>query len=84
MTAPVTWDVTAEQALDRLAGKLFATVTEASAILGYDKQGRTVRAAIAAGEIPGVRAGATWRIPVAWLRAQASAGVIAAADSIPA
>ena len=84
MTAPVTWDGTAEQALERLDGRLFATVTEASAILGYDKQGRTVRAAIAAGVIPAIRAGATWRVPVAWLRAQASAGAASPSTSIPA
>jgi excisionase family DNA binding protein len=55
-----------------LAGRLFATVPEAAAILRYDP--RTLRRAIADGEIPAVKAGATYRIPVAWLRAQALAG----------
>lgn len=68
MTAPRTWTPAAQSALRRLDGRLFATVTEASAILGYDKQGRSVRRAIEAGDIPGIRAGATWRIPVTWLR----------------
>jgi excisionase family DNA binding protein len=54
-----------------LAGCLFATVPEAAAILRYDV--RTVRRAIADGDIPAVRAGVTYRIPVAWLRAQAEA-----------
>lgn len=52
-----------------LAGRLFATVPEAAAILRYDV--RTVRRAIAAGEIPAVRVGATYRIRVSWLREQA-------------
>ena len=51
------------------AGRLFATVPEAAAILRYDV--RTVRRAIAAGEIPAVRVGATYRIRVSWLRKQA-------------
>lgn len=67
MTAPITWTPAAKSALRRLDGRLFATVTEASAILGYDKQGRSVRRAIEAGDIPGVKAGATWRIPVSWI-----------------
>jgi excisionase family DNA binding protein len=54
---------------ERLAGRLFATVPEAAEILCYDV--RTVRRAIAAGEIPAVRAGSTYRISVAWLREQA-------------
>lgn len=54
---------------ERLTGRLFATVPEAAAILRYDV--RTVRRAIAAGEIPAVRAGSTYRISVAWLREQA-------------
>jgi excisionase family DNA binding protein len=52
-----------------LAGRLFATVSEAAAILRYDV--RTVRRAIAAGEIPAVRVGTTHRIRVSWLREQA-------------
>ncbi len=57
--------------LDDLAGRNFATVPETAAILRYDT--RTVRRAIEAGDIPAVRAGATYRIPVAWLRSAASA-----------
>lgn len=72
MTAPVTWSPDAEAALQRLTGRLFANTTEAAAILGYDP--RTVRRAVEAGEIPGVKAGVTWRVPVAWLREQARLG----------
>jgi excisionase family DNA binding protein len=70
MTKPVTWHPSAMAALERLSasGALFATTTEASAILNYDP--RTVRAAIEAGEIPAIRAGSTWRIRVSWLREQ--------------
>jgi hypothetical protein len=75
MTAPITWSPDAEAALERLKGRLFATVTETSAILSYDPQGRTVRKAISAGEIPAVRVGCTWRIPVAWIREQAHLGM---------
>ena len=63
--------------LEDLAGCLFATVPEAAAILRYDV--RTVRRAIADGDIPAVRAGVTYRIPVAWLRAQALEGANTAA-----
>jgi excisionase family DNA binding protein len=55
--------------LDDLAGVLFATVPEAASVLRYDV--RTVRRGIADGDIPAVKAGATYRIPVAWLRARA-------------
>ena len=58
--------------LHNLHGRLFASVPEVSAILGLDQQGRTVRKAIRAGEIPFVRVGATYRIPVSWLREQAA------------
>ncbi len=68
MTAPVTWGGSAHEALERLNDRLFATTTEAAAILRYDP--RTLLKAIKAGEIPAIRAGATWRIPVAWLREQ--------------
>jgi hypothetical protein len=68
MTAPVTWTPTAQAVLARLRGRLFATVPEASVILDYDRQGRTLRAAIAAGDVPSVKVGSTYRIPVAWLR----------------
>jgi excisionase family DNA binding protein len=74
VTAPTTWSPDAKAALARLDGRLFATVTEVSAILSYDPQGRTVRRAIAAGEIPAIRAGSTWRVPTAWIRAQVGLG----------
>ena len=71
MTAPVTWSPSAQAALDRLKGKLFATTTEASLILGFDIKGRTIRKAIATGDVPAVKAGSTYRVPVAWLLEQA-------------
>ena len=52
-----------------LAGQAFATVSEAAAILRYDV--RTVRRGIAAGEIPAMKVGSTYRIRVSWLRKQA-------------
>ena len=52
-------------------GRLFLSVPEASAILGLDREGRTVRKAIEAGEIPATRVGPQWRIPVAWIRERA-------------
>jgi hypothetical protein len=55
--------------LDDLGDKLFASTTETAAILdGLDP--RTVRRAIAAGEIPGRRVGSKLLVPVAWLREQ--------------
>lgn len=74
MPKPVTWNLSAEEALKRLRGRLFATVTETSIILGYDEAGRTVRKAIAAGEIPHVKVGGTRRIPVSWIMEQARLG----------
>jgi hypothetical protein len=57
--------------LDDLDGRLFASTTEAAAILdGLDP--RTVRRAIAAGEIPSRRFGNKLLVPVAWLREQVS------------
>jgi excisionase family DNA binding protein len=70
VTAPITWNPTAEEALRRLDGRLFATVTETAAILRYDA--RTVRKAIEAGEIPAVRAGSTYRVPTDWIRESVS------------
>jgi excisionase family DNA binding protein len=72
MTKPVTWSPSAQSALDRIRGKLFATTTEAGAVLRYDH--RTIRKGIEAGEIPAVRMGTTWRIPVEWIRRQAGLG----------
>ena len=53
-------------------GRLFATVPEFVRVSGYDQ--RTVRKGIADGEIPAIRVGATWRIPVAWICEQAQLG----------
>jgi excisionase family DNA binding protein len=55
-------------------GQLFFSVPQTSAILGFDRLGRTVRKGIEAGEIPATRVGAQWRIPVAWIREQARLG----------
>ena len=60
MTKPVTWTPTAEEALKRLDGQMFATVTEAAVILHLDP--RTLRKAIVAGDIPATRAGPAYRI----------------------
>ena len=72
MTKPITWNPDASEALGRLDGKLFATTSEAGAVLRYDH--RTVRKAIEAGQIPAIKYGSTWRIPVAWIREQAALG----------
>lgn len=65
MPEPITWTPSAEEALKRLKGRLFATTTETAAILHHDP--RTVRRACEAGEIPSVRVGATRRVPVSWI-----------------
>jgi excisionase family DNA binding protein len=72
MTKPVSWPPEVQAAIKRLGEKLFATTTEAGAVLGYDR--RTVRAGITAGEIPAIKAGKTWRVPTAWLLKQAQLG----------
>lgn len=81
MTRPITWTPDAEEALARIKGRLFCTTTEASVILGYDRIGRTIRAAIEAGEIPFVRLGRTYRIPVKWLEAKAQLGTSGGDDA---
>jgi hypothetical protein len=43
-----------------------------------------VRRAIEAGEIPAVRAGTTWRVPTAWIRAQIDLGTDAGQSGEPA
>ena len=68
MTKPVTWTPAPEEALRRLNGRVFATVTEAAVILSLDS--RTLRKAIRQGDVPATRAGPAYRIPVAWLREQ--------------
>jgi excisionase family DNA binding protein len=72
VTKPVTWSPSASAALERIKGKLFCTTTEAGAVLRYDH--RTIRVAIEEGQIPGVRVGATWRVPVARIMQQVSLG----------
>ena len=59
-----------QDALAALDGKLFTGVPETATVIDADQ--RTVRRALEAGEIPGVRIGQRWRIPVAWLREQAA------------
>jgi excisionase family DNA binding protein len=52
-----------------LADRAFAEVWEVAQILQLDR--RTVRKACASGDIQSVKAGATYRVSVAWLRQQA-------------
>jgi excisionase family DNA binding protein len=54
------------QVLADLDGRLFASVPETAMVLRSDQ--RSVRRAIAAGEIPATAVGRVWRVPVAWLR----------------
>jgi excisionase family DNA binding protein len=58
--------------LEDLEGRDFAYPYEAAMVLRIDV--RTLRSAIAAGEIPAVRTGQQFRVPVAWLRQKALAG----------
>jgi hypothetical protein len=55
-----------------LKGHIFATVPEVAAIFRWDS--RTVRRLIREGKIPAVAGDNAYRVPVAWLRAQAEAG----------
>lgn len=50
-------------------GRLFVSVQELAEVFDYDE--RTVRQAIKDGQIPATKVGATWRVPTAWVRAQA-------------
>ena len=59
----------AQFTLADLAGRDFATVAEAARVLHVDP--RTVRRAIASGDIPATRVGSDYRLPVLWLRARA-------------
>jgi len=52
-------------------GRLFVSVPEFVTMTGYDAL--TIRKGITEGEIPAMRVGRTWRIPVAWVRAHAVA-----------
>lgn len=65
--------------LDELNGRLFADVPEVASITGRD--GRTIRRAAAAGEIPSTKVGNKYMIPTAWIRKQA--GQPAAAAPMP-
>lgn len=51
-----------------LTGRNFASVSEVAAILRSDP--RTVRADIASGNIPAIKTGAHYKVPVTWLREQ--------------
>jgi excisionase family DNA binding protein len=68
-----------EVTLDGLVreGRTFARVWETAQITETDE--RTILKLLASGEIPGTKIGAQWRIPVAWIRAAASAGQSGAA-----
>lgn len=52
--------------------RLFVNSVEAAEILGIDE--RTVRRAIAVGDIPGLRVGRAFRVPTAFLRQAAGQG----------
>jgi excisionase family DNA binding protein len=56
--------------LEDLDGRAFCDVWEAATILNRDP--RTIRQAIKAGEIPAVRLGLRYSVPVAWLNRAAS------------
>jgi excisionase family DNA binding protein len=73
MTKPTTWSPSASAAVERLRDRLFASTTEAAAVLRDDA--RTIRKGIESGEIPSVKVGATYRIPAAWIREQAGLGM---------
>jgi excisionase family DNA binding protein len=64
MTAPRA--ISARDVLAGLEGKLFADVPEVAELLRSDQ--RTIRRSIAAGNIPAIRTGQRWRVPVSWLR----------------
>lgn len=76
---PVRWGERAETTLNDLikttlndlieSGRDFTGVPEAAGILACDR--RTVRREIDRGNIPAVRVGVEWRIPVRWLATQA-------------
>jgi hypothetical protein len=58
--------VAASDMLAALEGQVFATVPEAAVVLRSDA--RSVRSAIAAGDIPAQPVGPRKLVPVAWLR----------------
>jgi hypothetical protein len=62
----VQWSTQARDVLASLDGKLFASVPEAATVLRSDP--RSVRRAIAAGDIPAQSVGPRKLVPVLWLR----------------
>jgi hypothetical protein len=56
----------ARQVLEDLDNRLFVSVPEAAAVLRSDP--RSVRRAIAAGDIPATRVGPRQLVPTSWLR----------------
>ena len=66
------WSDAASEVLDDLRGRLFASVPEAAVVLRSDP--RSVRRAIAAGDIPAVPVGPRKLVPVTWLRQAAGLG----------
>ena len=80
MTKPVSWNPTTAEALERLKGRLFATTAEAGAVLSCCP--RTVRRAIEEGDIPAVKTGTHYRVPVAWLRDKTVEGSSLAATKL--
>ena len=65
----VTWSAEARDVLAKLDQQLFVSVPEAAAVLRSDP--RSVRRAIAAGDIPATRVGPRQLVPTAWLRSAA-------------
>ncbi len=57
------------------AGTAFLEPPDVAVIMGADE--RTIRSAIRAGDIPAVRVGQRWKVPVNWL-VRAASGEIAA------
>lgn len=70
MKSSITWGAAAQATLDtlRASGRLYATTSETGAIFGYDR--RTITEAIGKGQIPAMKAGTSWRIPVTWIVSQ--------------
>jgi len=67
--------------LDDLAGQNYASTTEVAA-LWDDADPRTVRRMAERGEIPSIKVGVRYMIPIAWLRSQA--GIAAPEPEAPA
>lgn len=67
MTAQAMLTETPRAVLGRLrtGERLYATTTETATILRYDR--RTIIDGINAGQIPAIRVGTSWRVPVSWI-----------------